>query len=75
MWGVGLKKFVHWGTNLLFVALPLSPRLHGVPFHKMIIVHLSSQLQTQWAPRRGYAEARRGYAEARRGYAEVTTAV
>jgi hypothetical protein len=60
-----MKKFVHWGPNLLLVALPLSPSLHGIPFHKIIIImHLSSQLQTQWTPRRGYAEARRGYAEA-----------
>jgi hypothetical protein len=67
--GEGSEKIVHWCPNLLLVTLPLSPRLHGIPVHKIIIImHLSSRLQTQWAPRRGSAEARRGCAE-------VTTAV
>jgi hypothetical protein len=32
--GGELKKFVHWGPNLLSVVLPLSPRPHGVIFQK-----------------------------------------
>jgi hypothetical protein len=32
--GAELKKYVHWGPNLLSVVLPLSPGLHGITFQK-----------------------------------------